>query len=1246
MEYAVVWFEKRERYGASGVAANLIRTGEALIVQVKPETLRQNTHNRFARVHAASAKMVELLGRVGDQNDETTALLYAYGIKPCRYPRDIEWTRPDLETRLDGREWPTASFDQAGTEDIDDAFSLLDGDIFPSEGVQRWLVIHISDVAARLSDAGIAWAETRASSAYYATVASRETVPMLPPTLAHDALSLRAGEERVAVSLFLGLDASSRVVASWQERTRIRNDFAVSYEEGADHAIAQVLCAAAGCAELDEAVAWAMVEFNTAFGARLRQKNIGVLRVQEHVEAPARYERPSTAVEAVHASLARTDYAHASSPIRRFADLWNHLALLRGTDDFDLDALNEHATRMAHFHSRIELSALAHSCRGVARHAMGTIALDESGRCLRVVVGGRRHRIVLSNQFYAEPLSAYFAVERQDAPIEMFGVLHRGFVMLRLRPGSLQDVQRMVDMAVEVEQPAPHPSPPSPPRLDDSKRVDVEALERVLGHPLDDFQTRCHAAIASRHDVIAMAPTGSGKTAVALTAVLCAFSRGQDAIYTSPIKALSNQKFAEFSQWFQRNGVRAEVGLLTGDIRVRPLDPSRRKLLICTSEILRNKLTIDDDDDLCNVGMLIADEVHYINDVDRGGVWEETMIHLPHRVSIVALSATLRHPEELVAWLRTVRSGGVELVTRRDRHVPLHFGVVDARNAVVELYCTHSTAPFDQTAYCRALSATPKTGGLTDARLSRDAELRAQSRSAPVRSAPARSAPARDHRLTPTTIARLLHRQNLCPAIVFVMARKGCVEAARSTLHLDLLGEDAPAVRTGLRALHRRHLLKHEEELRPLSVFGELMDMLDKGIAYHHSGMLPVLREFVEICFAAKYVRIVYATETLAIGINMPARSVVFTALEKPSDRGRRNLRPDEFWQMAGRAGRRGMDERGHVIYAPMREPMDAGELAGIVQGQMPRIESRLHIDAVFVLRNIERGPDILQSTLLHAQSANRVGDAPAFEPTALTEAARAYAKAQSTLQGQGPNGLRLVPTPKQRKAATLEVKRLEGLHGAEALRNEASREAHASAARAELDAPLAEWGERARWLACEGMLKDGALTTMGRVSAAFGDGQPLVMGRMICDGNLASLDAHHIYGWLACFIDDVREIDCSELVADPPLKAALDIAAAHADRYDADINRPLALLVSTWCQTHDFAALAARIEAHALGHFVKAIMRVATHVEMLREMLQRLMRFEEHARLDNATDALYGGIVSNLSLYVDSFAARTQDAA
>ena len=125
MEYAVVWFERRERYGATGVAANLIRTGEALIVQVKPETLRRNIHNRFARVHVASAKMVELLGRVGDRNDETTALLYAYGIKPCRYPRDIEWTRPDLEMRLDGREWSTASFDQAGTEDIDDAFSLL-----------------------------------------------------------------------------------------------------------------------------------------------------------------------------------------------------------------------------------------------------------------------------------------------------------------------------------------------------------------------------------------------------------------------------------------------------------------------------------------------------------------------------------------------------------------------------------------------------------------------------------------------------------------------------------------------------------------------------------------------------------------------------------------------------------------------------------------------------------------------------------------------------------------------------------------------------------------------------------------------------------------------------------------------------------------------------------------------------------------------------------------------------------------
>ncbi|EGB06844.1 hypothetical protein AURANDRAFT_28728 [Aureococcus anophagefferens] len=184
-----------------------------------------------------------------------------------------------------------------------------------------------------------------------------------------------------------------------------------------------------------------------------------------------------------------------------------------------------------------------------------------------------------------------------------------------------------------------------------------------------------------------MAPTGSGKTAVALIAILQAFARGQRAVYTSPIKALSNQKFSEFTQWFRGRGIDAHVTLLTGDVKIRAPPGCEKELIICTSEILRNKLVKASGADNGRLGCVVSDEIHYINDVDRGAVWEETLMHLPKHIQLVALSATLKDPQNFLHWIESARKRSGKLVRRLDRHVPLHVGGLCPRTgALLEFY--------------------------------------------------------------------------------------------------------------------------------------------------------------------------------------------------------------------------------------------------------------------------------------------------------------------------------------------------------------------------------------------------------------------------------------------------------------------------------------------------------------------------------------------------------------------------------
>ena len=447
---------------------------------------------------------------------------------------------------------------------------------------------------------------------------------------------------------------------------------------------------------------------------------------------------------------------------------------------------------------------------------------------------------------------------------------------------------------------------------------------------LDDFQlAACHALQEGR-GVLVAAPTGSGKTVVGEFAVHLALSSGRKAFYTTPIKALSNQKYADL---VARHGAE-QVGLLTGDNTVNGEAP----VVVMTTEVLRNMLYADSPT-LAGLGYVVMDEVHYLADRFRGAVWEEVIIHLPDDVLLASLSATVSNAEEFGAWLDTVR-GDTEVVVSEHRPVPLWQHVL-AGQRLYELFAQADPAtrtgpdavgpdavgpdeigPVDPTAKVGQTRVNPELR-----RLSRDADrvLRRGGRGGRVDQRRARppGAPSRSGTIMALDAAGLL------PAITFIFSRAGCDAAVRQCLAAGVR-LTTPAERDQVRRLVDARCAEIPDEDLGVLGYWEWLEALERGIASHHAGLLPSFKEVVEELFTAGLVKAVFATETLALGINMPARTVVLEKLVKWNGETHADVTPGEYTQLTGRAGRRGIDVEGHavVLWHPQLDPDAVGGLA------------------------------------------------------------------------------------------------------------------------------------------------------------------------------------------------------------------------------------------------------------------------------------------------------------------------------
>lgn len=445
-----------------------------------------------------------------------------------------------------------------------------------------------------------------------------------------------------------------------------------------------------------------------------------------------------------------------------------------------------------------------------------------------------------------------------------------------------------------------------------NRHTDLGFFESDLPFPLDDFQREACLAVAEGHSVLVAAPTGAGKTVVGEYAVRHAFELGQKAFYTTPIKALSNQKFNDLRKIYGD----ANVGLLTGDQSIN----SEAQVVVMTTEVLRNMIYANSRT-LDTLGVVVLDEVHYLADKFRGSVWEEVIVHLDPRTAIVSLSATVSNAEEFGAWLTEVR-GDTRVIVSERRPVPLWPHVM-VREGIFDLYAP-GVDPL-------APGPNPRLNPELEAISRRQREHEAGYRSGRGAHRPSRGGKRPQGRRSPPRFAvvDVLDRNGLLPAIVFVFSRKGCEEAVGQVraAGLQLTSEDER--REIARIVDERCEAIPAEDLGALGYLN-WRDHLEKGIAAHHAGMIPLFKEVVEELFAAGLIKVVYATETLALGVNMPARSVVLEKLVKWDGQGHQDLTAGEYTQLTGRAGRRGIDIEGHavVIEHPGFDAAQLGRLA------------------------------------------------------------------------------------------------------------------------------------------------------------------------------------------------------------------------------------------------------------------------------------------------------------------------------
>lgn len=426
----------------------------------------------------------------------------------------------------------------------------------------------------------------------------------------------------------------------------------------------------------------------------------------------------------------------------------------------------------------------------------------------------------------------------------------------------------------------------------------TETFKKGYDFPFDDFQIEACHAIESGKGVLVAAPTGAGKTIVGEFAAHLAIKTGAKCFYTTPIKALSNQKFQELTAVYGEEN----VGLLTGDSSIN----GEASIVVMTTEVLRNMIYAESQT-LSSLGFVVMDEVHYLADKFRGAVWEEILIHLPERIQVISLSATVSNAEEFGEWLNTIR-GETTVVVSEIRPVPLYQHVLMG-NRLLDLFVDDGRVNpeilrLEKESHRNIRTSNQRNWSNSDSRSYRQKQI------------------------SKPEIIEKLESQGYLPAIFFVFSRVGCDASVRACISANLKMTNSEE-RAEIKEVIAAKTAELPEEDYAVLDFYNWCDALERGIAAHHAGLLPMFKETIEELFQRGLIRCVFATETLALGINMPARTVVLEKLTKWNGETHAAITPGEYTQLTGRAGRRGIDIEGNAVVL-WNETIDSGTAAGL----------------------------------------------------------------------------------------------------------------------------------------------------------------------------------------------------------------------------------------------------------------------------------------------------------------------------
>jgi superfamily II RNA helicase len=809
-------------------------------------------------------------------------------------------------------------------------------------------------------------------------------------------------------------------------------------------------------------------------------------------------------------------------------------------------------------------------------------------------------------------------------------------------------------------------------------------------YPLSDFQKYAIEAIVEKQHVLVTAHTGSGKTLPAEFAIQHFAKQGKKVVYTSPIKALSNQKYYEFTKKFPE----ISFGLFTGDIKTNP----DADVLIMTTEILMNYLftstTNADDSESQNalqfqidvqndLACVVFDEVHYINDADRGQTWEKTILMLPRHIQMVMLSATIDNPQGFAKWCEKDDTEPdakcVYLASTNHRVVPLsHYGFLTTSEAVYKTIRDKETQKEIRDNTNKLIPLQDASGTFNEVNSKKITKINGLFDKNRIRI-------NRKHALN--KLASFLKEKEMLPAIAFVFSRKN-VEACAHDITVPLNEFDSKVgytVRNECEQIIRK--LPNYKEYLELPEYNRLVSLLEKGIGIHHSGMIPILREIVELMISKRYIKLLFATESFAIGLDCPIKTAVFTSLTKFDGHTQRFLLAHEYTQMAGRAGRRGIDTVGHVVHCNnlFDTPM-LSDYKLILGGKPQQLVSKYHISYSLILNLIKNGQNkdfhlfsqksMVQQEIVKSLSGTQteideteqlIVDKEKFIQTSKTprDVCETYIKTQDDMR---------TATNKKRKQFERDIRNMEDEY--KYIKDDASKIYYLLELKEKVDNLkhalncTEAYVKKQTDSICDIMCENGfiirnpddtfVLTLLGNIASNIAEIHPMILSELMVKwNNFENFDPIQLVGLFSCFTD-VKVPDDTRLhvfnIHDTFLDSKIKSISQQYDRYhdleqhyqlNTGLNYTDPLIYDMiefsmhWCECTTEQECKSFIQndvynkSISIGDFTKAMLKIVTISKEFMNVCEQLNLVELQHKLSQIEGLVLKYITTSQSLYV-----------